>query len=176
MPGLDALEICRERRLPSRDRGVLLTMPYIQHERMAEAVRVGACGVVLKTAGVDRLDGSIDAVLAGQKRFPAESTPARPAYPPTEGSSPTATPYSRLTSRQCQVFKLLAEGHSVKQVASRLEGEAQDGGRSQDQPHAQTDVHDRGELIHFAFREGLITVAHEAGREATTAKATTSRG
>jgi DNA-binding NarL/FixJ family response regulator len=163
IPGLDALEVSRQLgRYSSRTR-VLLTMPVIQHERMAQAAKCGVHGAVLKTAGVEQLYNSIDAVMAGQARFPAELTPAGSQYVRTEAPEEIETPYSRLTARERTIFKLLAEGASVKQVAHRLSLKPKTVDVHKTNLMRKLDVHDRGELIHFAFREGLLNIAAQPG-------------
>lgn len=163
IPGLDAMEVCRQLGRFSSPTRVLLLMSCIQHERMAQAVKYGALGVVLKTASVEQLYSGLEAVLSGQKRFPAELTPAHGTYVRTGDVSEMATPYSRLTARERTVFKLLAEGHSVKQVASRLALKPKTVDVHKTNLMRKLDVHDRGELIHFAYREGLVDMTATVG-------------
>jgi DNA-binding NarL/FixJ family response regulator len=158
IPGLDALEICRQLKRYSSPTRVLLTLPFVQQERLVQAMRYGAAGAVLKTAGVDQLYDTMEAVLDGQRRFPAELTPVWGRMIGRSLDSLPETPYSRLTARERTIFKLLAEGHSVKQVASQLELKPKTVDVHKTNLMRKLDVHDRGELIHFAFREGLVGV------------------
>ena len=157
--GLDALEVCRQLHRYSSPTRVLITMPYTQNEVTAQAMKCGAFGVVLKTVNLDQLYSTVSAVLAGEKRFPTELTPLRGRYIREGGPREPITPYSRLTARERTVFKLLAEGHSVKQVANRLELKPKTVDVHKTNLMRKLDVHDRSELIHFAFREGLISAA-----------------
>ncbi len=157
--GLDSLEVGRQLQRYSSRTKVLLTMPFTQHERMAQAVKNGVAGAVLKTAGLEHLFAAIEAVLIGEKRFPAELTPPRGRYVGRKEMMEPQTPYSRLTARERTVFKLLAEGHSVKQVASQLGLKPKTVDVHKTNLMRKLDVHDRSELIHFAFREGLVSPA-----------------
>ena len=157
--GLDALEICRQLgRYSSRTR-VLCMLPHVQHELAAQAAKCGAWGTLLKTADLQKLYRTLDAVLAGQKQFAPDLAAPRGRYVREGQPAEPVTPYSRLTARERTVFKLLAEGHSVKQVASRLTLRPKTVDVHKTNLMRKLDVHDRSELIHFAFREGLITPA-----------------
>ena len=157
--GLDALEVCRQLSRYSSPTRVVLTMPYTQHELTAQAMKCGAHGILLKTVSLDKLYAAVEAVLAGEKQFPAGLTAPRGRYVRDAGQREPVTPYSRLTARERTVFKLLAEGHSVKQVASRLDLKPKTVDVHKTNLMRKLDVHDRSELIHFAFREGLISAA-----------------
>ena len=157
--GLDALEVSRQLHRFSSPTRVLMMLPFKQTEVMAQAMRCGTAGVVQKTAGLDELYSAIDVVLGGQKRFPPELTPARGRYVRDAVPIEPITPYSKLTARERTVFKLLAEGHSVKQVAGRLALKPKTVDVHKTNLMRKLDVHDRSELIHFAFREGLIDAA-----------------
>jgi DNA-binding NarL/FixJ family response regulator len=157
--GLDALEVCRQLARYSSPTRPLLSMPHVQHELAAGALKCGAWGVLLKNANLEHMYLAIDGVLAGQKQFPAELAPPRGRYIHDGVRNEPMTPYSRLTARERTVFKLLAEGHSVKQVAGRLALKPKTVDVHKTNLMRKLDVHDRSELIHFAFREGLITPA-----------------
>ncbi|NQU74972.1 MAG: response regulator transcription factor [Planctomycetes bacterium] len=157
--GLDAMEVCRQLRRYSSPTRVLVTMPHTQYELTAQAMKCGAQGVVLKSINLDKLYTVIESILAGEKFFPSELTHSRGRYVSEEAPSEPNTPYSRLTARERTVFKLLAEGHSVKQVASHLELKPKTVDVHKTNLMRKLDVHDRSELIHFAFREGLIDAA-----------------
>lgn len=163
LPGLDALEVSRQLGRYSSRTKILLTMPMIQHERLAQAVKCGVHAAVLKSAGVEQFYNSIDAIRNGQTRFPAELTPAGSQYIRSDEPEPIETPYSRLTARERTIFKLLAEGNSVKQVAHRLSLKPKTVDVHKTNLMRKLDVHDRGELIHFAFREGLLNIASQPG-------------
>ncbi len=156
IPGLDAVEVIRQLDRYSSPTRVLLTLPCIQQERLASAIQAGAVGAVIKSDGVDELYQAVDAALRGELRLPPEANGLRGAY--VRGDAGSATPYSRLTARERTIFKLLAEGLSVKQVALQLELKPKTVDVHKTNLMRKLDVHDRGELIHFAFREGLVNV------------------
>ena len=157
--GLDALEVCRQLARYSSPTRTLLTVPHVQHELAAQALKCGAWGVLLKNANLEHMYAAIEGVLAGQKQFPADMAVVRGRYVRDGVRSEPITPFSRLTARERTVFKLLAEGHSVKQVAGRLALKPKTVDVHKTNLMRKLDVHDRSELIHFAFREGLISPA-----------------
>ncbi len=87
--GLDALEVCRQLARFSSPTRPLLSMPHIQHELAAQSLKCGVWGAVLKNCNLEQMYAAIDAVLSGQKHFPAELAPR------AAGTSATASPPSR---------------------------------------------------------------------------------
>lgn len=118
MPRMNGLEAARRLRgeLP-RTRVVFLTVNE-DPQMAAEAFALGASGYVLKSSTALELDQAIRAALGGRhylsKRIaggdaallPAAATPSRSV--------------ERLTRRERDVLKLLAEGRSMKQVGAEL--------------------------------------------------------
>ena len=89
-----------------------------------EALRAGASGYLLKDMDPDRLGPALRGVLAGEAALPRSlamkvirqfQSPARRRLLPTKGS-----PASKLTSRETEVFGLMADGMSTEQIAGRL--------------------------------------------------------
>ncbi|NII10414.1 response regulator transcription factor [Oleiagrimonas sp. C23AA] len=84
--------------------------PYV-----AEALRRGACGYVTKGVAPEELVAGLRVVMGG-KRFLSSDLERRRAHRPSE----ELDPLHRLTSRERDVFLLLAEGRTPKQAAAEL--------------------------------------------------------
>ncbi len=67
-------------------------------------------------------------------------------------------PYDRLSAREREVLKLLAEGLSVKEVATRLGLSVKTVDVHKYNLMKKIDVHDRAELIKYAIKKKLIAV------------------
>src|SRR5262249_2343245 len=89
---------------------------------VAEALRAGAVGYVVKDAGVEELLRAVRAAAAGQRYLsPALSETALGGYAlRAEGAGVPADPYETLTAREREVLQLTAEGHSGAAIAGRL--------------------------------------------------------
>lgn len=115
-PGLDQLELLHR----IRQRRPYQKIVFMTGEREQSHGAVsgpGLASISKQTAG-DELIPAIREVLAGRSYV---SHPLQPRIPAVRNSS-VATPSrpSRLTSRQQQVVRMLARGHSVKDVAHSL--------------------------------------------------------
>jgi DNA-binding NarL/FixJ family response regulator len=117
MPRMNGLEAARRLRgeLP-RTRVVFLTVNE-DPQMAAEAFALGASGYVLKSSTALELDLAIRAVLAGRRYLSKRIAGGDPASLP---ASALSSPLERLTLRERDVLKLLAEGLSMKQVGAEL--------------------------------------------------------
>jgi len=75
-----------------------------------------------------------------------------------KNSSVPQTSYDRLSPREREVLKLLAEGLSVKEIATRLNLSVKTVDVHKTNLMKKIDVHDRTELIKYAIRQKLIAV------------------
>lgn len=118
MPRMNGLEAARRLRgeLP-RTRVVFLTVDE-DPQLAAEAFALGASGYVLKSSTALELEQAIRAAVAGRRYLSRRVAGGDPGALPRP--SPTASPLERLTLRERDVLKLLAEGLSMKQVGAEL--------------------------------------------------------
>lgn len=118
MPHLSGLEAARQLRQVAPDvRLVFLTMNE-DPDVAAEAFRAGAAGYLLKTSAASELLQAIQEVAHGRSYVTPAATRGlvdaflRPPDPPTRPAE--------LSPRQVEVLRLLAEGHTMKEIASTL--------------------------------------------------------
>jgi DNA-binding NarL/FixJ family response regulator len=155
MPVLNGIDALRElKRAGSGIRVVVVTMhadPFLA----AEAVRAGAMGYVLKHSAGGELLQAVREVVAGRVYITpliAGELLARLAAVDGGGADP------RLTARQRQVLQLVAEGHTMKQVAVILRVSRRTAEAHKYQIMAQLDVHSTAQLVQHAIRMGLVSV------------------
>ena len=83
---------------------------------------------------------------------------AEAAAPPVPSrAGPDATPVERLTNRQREVLQLLAEGHKVRDIASRLGLSAKTVETHRSQIMQRLDIYDVPGLVRFAIRNGMVS-------------------
>jgi DNA-binding NarL/FixJ family response regulator len=116
-PGFDGFEAMRRLREVSRATKVIVLTLHDEPEYVAEALRGGASGYVLKWCAVSELVTAIRAVLNGHSYL----TPALGRHVDSIMSSgkPRASSKS-LTSRQREVLQLVAQGRTAKEIAIAL--------------------------------------------------------
>ena len=67
-------------------------------------------------------------------------------------------PYDRLTTREREVLKLIAEGHTSREIADMLFISLKTVLGHRTKIMEKLDLHNRTELIKFAMRKGLISI------------------
>src|SRR5215216_1653990 len=115
MPGVDGIAATRTIRQAYPHIQVIALTSSHEDELVAQALRAGAIGYLLKDVGVNGLGDAIRAAKAGRPTLAPEATQAlvRQAAAP-------ASPGDGLTQRERQVLALMVEGISNAQIAERL--------------------------------------------------------
>jgi DNA-binding NarL/FixJ family response regulator len=156
MPGLNGLEATARllKTLP-QTRVVILSM-HQNEEYVRQALRYGAAGYLLKDAAPAELEHAINAVLRGETYLsPAVSKGVLSDY--VQRLRGDEQPGELLTSRQREVLQLVAEGHSTKEIARRLDLSIKTVDTHRSQLMKQLDIHEVAGLVRYAMRMGLIS-------------------
>jgi DNA-binding NarL/FixJ family response regulator len=158
MPDLGGLEATVEIRKDCPDAKIIVLSQYGDREYVHRFLRAGVSGYVLKKAAGAELVAAIRAVHRGGMVLDPDV--ARDAIT-GESASPAALaneadPYERLTDREKQVLKLVAEGRSNKDVASLLGISVKTAMSHREHVMDKLDLHSRTDLIRFALKCGVI--------------------
>jgi DNA-binding NarL/FixJ family response regulator len=158
MPDLGGLEATLEIRRDCADAKIIVLTQYGDREYVHRFLRAGVSGYVLKKAAGADLVAAIRAVARGGMVLDPEvardaltGDAARP-----EALAGEAEPYEKLTDREKQVLKLVAEGRSNKEVAQLLGISVKTAMSHREHVMDKLDVHSRTDLIKFALRCGVI--------------------
>jgi DNA-binding NarL/FixJ family response regulator len=153
MPLLNGLDAARQiKRMFPRMKLIFLTMNE-DAELAAVTFRAGASGHLLKHSAATELLSAIREVMAGRSYV----TPLV-----TEGlvtsllRGPDVPVRPELTPRQREVLQLLAEGHSMKQVADVLKVTPRTVAFHKYRMMAQLNIKSTAELIQFAIKQHLV--------------------
>src|SRR5437763_338879 len=126
-------------------------------ECVAEAVRGGVAGYLLKGAAREELTFAIRAVAQGETYLsPPVSKLVIREYSGRQDSVDDLL--RKLTPRQVQVLQLIAEGKSTKQVALDLDISAKTVECHRAQLMERLDIHDIASLVRFAIKVGLLEI------------------
>ncbi len=156
MPGLGGLEATLEiRRLVPRAK-ILVLSQYGEPEYVRRFLKAGVSGYVLKKAAGADLVSAIRAVMRGGLVLDPEvaRTAVQEDGTPEDGDAPNA--YESLTDREKQVLKLVAEGHTNKEIADLLGISVKTAMSHREHVMLKLQVHNRTELVRFALRHGVI--------------------
>lgn len=155
MPGLGGLEATLEirKRLPRVK--IIVLSQYGEPEYVRRFLKAGVSGYVLKRAAGAELVAAVRAVQRGGLVLDPEI--ARGALQEPGTSTPDVPDaYETLTDREKQILKLVAEGHSNKEVADLLGISVKTAMSHREHLMSKLAVHNRTELIRFAIRSGVI--------------------
>lgn len=114
MPTMDGITATRLIRQEHPATEVLALTSVLEDRLVVDAVRAGAIGYLLKDARADALLRAIKAAAAGQVQLAPEAA----ARLMREVHAPPAAP--ELSARETEVIRLLAGGHTNKEMAREL--------------------------------------------------------
>ena len=155
MPALIGYEAIRHiLRSAPKMRILVLTM-YEEEEIIRRCLKAGASGYLVKDAPAAQLLEAVHTVHeGGQYLSPRVLKKVVTEY--TEETSSPETLYDTLSSREREVLKLLAEGSSVKVIATKLNLSVKTAEAHKYNLMRKLDLHDRTELIKYALSKKLI--------------------
>ncbi len=158
MPGMNGLEVAR--RIPdiSPSTRILVLSMHVGPEYVAQAMRAGIAGYLVKDAAVDELRSALDTLAMGRTYLsPVISETMLHGFLRT-GKSPVeaGAELDRLTARQREILQLIAEGHGTRDIAARLGLSVKTVESHRSQLMDRLDIHDVPGLVRFAVRTGLV--------------------
>lgn len=156
MPHLGGLEVVRRLQTEApRTRTLVLTM-HEDQEYLLQAVRAGASGFLLKDSAMAELISAVANIAQGRAHFSPQAT----AVLATQLQHPHRDiddPYRNLTSREREVFHLIIEGQSTKEIARRLGISAKTAENHRARVLAKLEARNTADVIRYAVRRGLLT-------------------
>ena len=152
MPKLNGFDAVRQLKKEGISAKVIFLTMHMDDSLVTEAFRCGASGYVLKHSAGEDLVSAIRQVLAGHEYVtPLVATGvARPA-------SIDRTQHLRLTPRQREVLQLIIEGHTMKEIASRLGISTRTAESHKYEMMESLGVESTAELIQYAIKLGLTS-------------------
>jgi DNA-binding NarL/FixJ family response regulator len=163
MPGLNGLELAaRVAREAPQTRVVILSM-HGTPAHVAQALRTGVVGYVLKDAAAEELPVLLRAVMRGETYLsPAISKHVVNGFlnrVAANGDAPSSgeAPGEVLTSRQREILQLVAEGKSTKDIAQLLDLSVKTVETHRGQIMERLEIHDLAGLVRYAIRTGLVS-------------------
>jgi len=152
MPLLNGIDAARQLRKTQPEAKIIFVTMHADPAYVAEALREGAAGYVLKRSAATELVTAIRQALRG-----------RTYVTPLVRGQGWQRPRSRrrsteLTPRQREVLQLVAEGRAAKQIAAILRISVKTVEFHKSRIGAQLGVHTTAELTRYALEHGIVGI------------------
>jgi DNA-binding NarL/FixJ family response regulator len=152
MPQMSGLDALQQLKVSHPNIRVLILSMFANEEHVIRALRLGAAGYLLKDSAPAELELAVRAMMRGETWL---SSPISQQV--VDGYLDRTNP-TPLTERQTEVLRLLAEGHSVKEIAFQLSLSIKTIETFRTQIMERLDVHDLAGLIRYAIRRGISSL------------------
>ena len=157
MPGLSSFEATRQIRKQRLETRVIFLSMYDDEDYLSESVEIGASGYILKDSPADQLVSAIREVYRGGNYL----TPRLLArlvddFRVQNRSSLRQPRFGTLTKREREIMKLLAEGKSVKEVATEFNLSVKTVEAHKFNLMRKLDIHNKAQLVQYAIQKKII--------------------
>jgi DNA-binding NarL/FixJ family response regulator len=157
MPGISGVDAIHGLLTAHPAARVLVLSASGEQQDVLDAIKAGAVGYLLKSAGRDEFLDAVRRTAAGEAVFTAGLAGLvlgeyrRLAAGPSAGGAP------RLTERETEILRMVATGQSYRQIAQRLVLSHRTVQNHVQNTLNKLHLHNRVELVRYAIEHGLDT-------------------
>jgi DNA-binding NarL/FixJ family response regulator len=158
MTGMSSFEATRLIRKERAETHVVFLSMYDDEEYLAECVDMGASGYILKESPADQLVTAIREVHRGGSYLsPRLLTRLVDGFRVQGRGGPARQPrFGPLTKREREILKMLAEGQSVKEIASSFDLSVKTIEAHKFNLMRKLDIHNKAHLVQYAIQKKII--------------------
>jgi len=157
MPNLNGLDAAaRISRIFPHTHIVILSMSA-DEDSVLKALRAGAAGYLVKTADPAELGLALRAVARGEK-FLSSAVSEHVVAACVSRVDRERTSLERLSPRQREVLQLIAEGHTTREIAAKLDISPKTAEAYRGDLMKALEIHDIASLTRYAIRTGLVAL------------------
>jgi two-component system response regulator NreC len=157
MPGQSSFEAAREIRRDRPETRVMFLSMYDDEDYLAECVEIGAGGYVLKDSPADQLLMAIREVHRGGSYLsPRLLARLVDGFRMHGHGGAGQSPFRTLTKREREILKMLAEGRSVKEIATTFELSVKTVEAHKFNLMRKLDIHNKAQLVQYAIQKKVI--------------------
>ena len=159
MPLMDGLEATRRVHKEFPEAKVIVLTQYEDREYVLPVIEAGASGFISKAVASSELTSAIRSVYHGDSFLsPSIARLLVEDYRQIARIGKTKDISEQLTDREREILKLLAEGHSTREIAQMLVISPKTVERHKTNLMTKLDIHNRLDLFKYALRKGIIVV------------------
>jgi two-component system response regulator NreC len=155
MPKLNGIEVVRRLSKELEKTRILVLTMHAEEEYVLHVVRAGASGFLLKDSASSELLTAVRALAAGRGYFGTHASRVL-AQQVQQPQSRIEDPYRDLTQREREVFHLIVEGMTTKEIARQLDISTKTAENHRFRAMDKLDVRNTAELIRYAVKHGLL--------------------
>lgn len=153
MPGISGVDLIRRVRLQDAHLPVLVLSMRNELQIVRRALQAGASGYLTKDSDPTVLMEAVRKVAAGG-RFIDPALTEQLVFGPQGGEQ--GAPHTRLSNREFDILRLLAEGKSVNDIAALLSISNKTVSTHKARLMQKMDCHNSSALVRYAVEHGLI--------------------
>jgi DNA-binding NarL/FixJ family response regulator len=153
MPGKSGIELIKQVHAERPKLRILILSMHEEHQYAVRAIRAGAAGYITKESASRQLVAAIRKVAGGGAFISAEVAEqlALGAMPGAQ-----AKPHEALSDREFQVFRMIAEGRGVSEIAERLNLSVKTVSTHKSNILQKMNMTNASELIRYALTHRLV--------------------
>ncbi len=155
MPRLNGIEVVRRLRAELPETRVLVLTMHEEAEYVLQVVRAGANGYLLKDSATSDLIAAVRMLHAGQAYFGPNAARVLAAQVQQPARN-LEDPYGALTPREREVFHLIVEGLSVKEIARKLGISTKTAEHHRAHVLEKLEARHTADVVRYAMRRGLL--------------------
>ena len=156
MQGMSSFEATRQIRKERPDTRVVFLSMYDDEDYLAECVDMGASGYILKESPADQLMTAIREVHRGGSFLSPRLLTRLVDGFRNQGTGPRQPRFGALTKREREILKMLAEGRSVKEIATGFELSVKTVEAHKFNLMRKLDIHNKAQLVQYAIQKKII--------------------
>jgi DNA-binding NarL/FixJ family response regulator len=153
LPGATGLQLLSEVRRERPETPVLILTAHPEEQYAVRAIRAGAAGFLSKETAPDKLIEAVRKVAGGGRYVSAELAETLASLLAGEGQG---EPHERLSDREFEIFKMLASGKTVSEVAAELTLSVKTVSTHRTRILKKMEMRTNAELTHYAMRNRLV--------------------
>ncbi len=155
MPRLNGVEVVRRLRAELPDTRVLVLTMHTEEEYVLHVVRAGAAGYLLKDSAGSELLNAVRTLAQGRAYYGVHASRVLAQQVQHPGNR-LEDPYRELTAREREVFHLIVEGMTTKEIAKHLDISAKTAENHRSRVLSKLQARNTAELIRYAVRHKLL--------------------
>src|SRR5208283_3037380 len=157
MAGMSSFEATRQIRKERTDTKIVFLSMYDDEDYLAECVEIGANGYVLKDSPADQLVTAIREVHRGGSYLSPRLLTRLVDGFRVQGHGAVRQPrFGTLTKREREILKMLAEGKSVKEIATGFDLSVKTVEAHKFNLMRKLDIHNKAQLVQYAIQKKII--------------------